>query len=508
LLKLNPTKARLIKQDGTVVVVGVAELKIGDRLQVLNGDQVPTDGKILFGSSLIDESSITGESMPVEKKEGDFVFGSTINGNHSFTMLVTKNSEDTVIAKIIKMVGQAQTNISKTASFIKRFEPKYVTAVLLIAPLFYLAGVYLFLWTSSLSFYKTMILLIVASPCALAATDVPATLSSISNLAKRGVLFKGGSYLSNISDLKVVAFDKTGTLTQGKPVLTDFYIDASIDKTQRKEFENIIFSMENQSNHPIAGAVIEYFNKAKTLNLKVENIIGVGLEASYKGNIYRLVKPHFNHGLQQDLKDKTIEFEKNAKTVVHFTCNEKVVALIAVQDIPKESSKESVDYFNQQGVHTVMLSGDAVLTAQAIGKKLGINQVIANILPQDKAEIIKDLKKEYGTVAMIGDGVNDAPALVAADIGVAMGSGTDIAIDAADAVLMQSDLLKFAYAHKLAKKLRRIVWQNIIFSMGVVGALVLINVFQAINMSFAVIMHEGSTLMVILNGLRLLRKVK
>ena len=224
LLKLNPTRARLLKEDGSQEEVDVTSLQVGDRLRVLNGDQVPTDGIILNGETSIDQSAITGESIPVEKKQGDNVFGSTMNGSGSFTMEVTKDSKDTVFAKILEMVSQTQSNISKTAALIKKIEPVYVTVVMVLAPVFYLLGRSVFIWDAEDSFYRTMVFLIAASPCALAATDIPATLSAISNLAKNGVLFKGGSYLSNLSDLGAIAFDKTGTLTEGRPVVTDIFL--------------------------------------------------------------------------------------------------------------------------------------------------------------------------------------------------------------------------------------------------------------------------------------------
>src|SRR5690625_3795344 len=219
LIKINPTTARRLKEDGKTEEVDVTDLKVGDKLSVLNGDQIPTDGVVISGSSSVDQSSITGESIPVEKKTGDTLYGSTMNGTGTLVMEVTKDSSDTVISKIIEMVSQTQNNISKTAAFIKKIEPIYVTIVLLLTPFFFLLGITLFQWETYDSFYRTMVFLIATSPCALAVTDIPATLSAISNLAKRGVLFKGGSYLSNLSDLTAVAFDKTGTLTVGKPVV-------------------------------------------------------------------------------------------------------------------------------------------------------------------------------------------------------------------------------------------------------------------------------------------------
>ena len=509
LINLNPKEARLINEDNTITIVAVEDLKIGDRLQVLNGNQVPTDGQIIDGFATIDESSITGESIPVEKKENDIVFGSTINGNTSFTMVVTKNSEDTVIAKIIEMVSETQTNISKTAALIKRIEPIYVTIVLLIAPIFYLLGLFAFKWGHDDSFYRTMVLLIGASPCALAASDIPATLSAISNLAKRGVLFKGGSYLSNLADVKVVAFDKTGTLTTGKPVVTNTYFKPSISEIDTKKYIKIIKSMESQSNHPLAEAITKFFKQEEIIeDLMVENIIGVGLSVNYQNKTYKIGKPTSFLNLSKDFLEIIHIYESEGKTVVVFSEDENIIGLIAIADMEKENAKETIQYLKDQKIHTVMLTGDSVKTGTAIANRLGVDEVKANILPQDKADYIKELKEEHGMIAMVGDGVNDAPALATADIGFAMGDGTDIAIDVADAVLMKNDLEKFAYTHKISKSLKNIVIQNLIISMAVVLFLITSNVFRLnfLSLPMAVVFHEGSTVLVILNGIRMLFK--
>lgn len=508
LLNLNPTNARKIMPNGEIEIVDVSELKIGDQLSILAGDQIPTDGVVISGNSPVDQSSITGESIPVNKKEGDSLFGSTINGVGTLVMEVTKDSSDTVFAKIVELVSQAQSNISKTAALIKRIEPVYVTIVLILAPIFFVLGQYILGWTANESFYRTMVFLIATSPCALAATDIPATLSAISNLAKRGVLFKGGSYLSNVSDLAAVAFDKTGTLTTGKPVVTETYFAEEVTKERQTEYELLIVSMESKANHPLADAIINHYDKIVAVDMDVENIIGVGLVATYENQTYKIGKPSSNKAIPEDIQKQTEIFEYEGKTVVYFGTEENVLGLIAIQDVPKETSKEAIQYFKDQQIHTVMITGDAKRTGEAIGRQLGIDEVRGNVLPEEKAAIITELKTKYPVIAMLGDGVNDAPALVTADIGVAMGEGTDIAIDVADAVLMKNDLTKFAYTHKLAKKLRKVVWQNIIIAMAVVAILVVTNITSQMNMSLAVIVHEGSTLVVILNGLRLLKGIE
>src|SRR5699024_6754039 len=259
---------------------------------------------------------------------------------------------DTVISKIIEMVSQTQTNISKTAAFIKKIEPIYVTIVLLLTPVFFLLGFLIFQWSSYDSFYRTMVFLIATSPCALAVTDIPATLSAISNLAKRGVLFKGGSYLSNLSDLKAVAFDKTGTLTTGKPVVTETYFGDDVTKEQQKSFEKIIVSMESKSNHPLAKAIIKHYGDIVPGELEVANIVGVGLIATYGKTTYKIGKSDSYHFIKKDIKKQTETFEREDKTVVYFGTDEKVLALLAIQDIPKETSKEAIQYFKDENIHT------------------------------------------------------------------------------------------------------------------------------------------------------------
>ncbi|TQS70518.1 cadmium-translocating P-type ATPase [Ornithinibacillus gellani] len=508
LIKINPTTARRVIENGKTEIVDVAELRIGDKLSVLNGDQIPTDGIVVSGTSAVDQSSITGESIPVEKQAGDVLYGSTMNGAGTLMMEVTKDSSETVISKIIELVSQTKNNMSKTAAFIKKIEPIYVTIVLFLTPIFFLLGYLVMHWSAYDSFYRTMVFLIATSPCALAVTDIPATLSAISNLAKRGVLFKGGSYLSNLSDLTAVAFDKTGTLTTGKPVVTEVYFGGETTEIQQQEFEKIIVSMESKSNHPLAEAIMKYYAAVATIELEVENVLGVGLIARAEDTTYKIGKPNSYHTIPADIQNQTTQLENEGKTVVYFGTEDTVLALLAIQDIPKETSKAAIQYFKKQQIHTVMLTGDAKRTGEAIGRQLAIDEVRGNVMPEEKATIISELKKTYPVMAMVGDGVNDAPALVTADIGVAMGEGTDIAIDVADAVLMKNDLSKFAYTHRLAKKLRKIVWQNITFALAVVVLLVVSNVIGQMNMTLAVIFHEGSTLAVIFNGLRLLKGIK
>ncbi len=507
LLKLNPTEGRLILEDGSTKITPVSELKIGDRLQVNVGDQVPTDGMVLEGKSSIDEASITGESIPKEKTIGDTVFGSTINGNGSFIMEVTKNPDETVFAKILKLVSESQSNLSKTATKIKILEPKYVTLVLIMFPLYILFGNYILNWGWNLALYRGMVFLTVTSPCALAASDVPATLSAISNLAKHGVLFKGGAYISNLADIKAVAFDKTGTLTEGKPVVTDVDFKSDLDENAKALYTNLIVAMEKKANHPLGNAILNHFEASEDLDLEVDNIIGTGIVATHAGIQYKIGKPSAFTIKNDIIKEISDRHSQEGKTVVFFGTDDAVLAIISMMDVPSESAASVISYLNESDIKTVMITGDAKLTAEAVAKNIGMSDVIAEVHPEDKAKTIELLQNKYGATAMLGDGINDAPALVKADIGVAMGDGTDVAIDVADAVLMQNDMSKFAYAHKVSTRLNKIVWQNIIFSMAVVLFLVVLNTIGQMSLPLGVIFHEGSTIVVILNGLRLLKKI-
>lgn len=502
LLKMAPHEAQRFNGDGEIEVVKVDDLKVGDRLQVLNGAQVPTDGKITKGLASINEASISGESIPQEKGVGAEVYGGTINGNSTFEMTVTKNSSDTVFAKIIAMVKSAQASPTETATRIQKLEPIYVTTVLLILPLVLLAGPFIFHWTWENSFYRMINFLVGASPCALAASAVPATLSSISNLARNGVLFKGGSYLANLAQLKTIAFDKTGTLTQGAPSVTNYYFDETIDQ---KNLINVIVALEKQSNHPLAQAIVAYFKPTEKISdLVCENTIGQGLTGQYLGHEYQIGKPEQFEKVAIEFQQRKESWQSEGKTVIYLVKDHEVVGVIGLMDQPQSTTKKAIAYFNQQHVKTVMITGDAQITGQAVGQDLAINQVVTNVLPDQKVQVIENLKKQSDEVAMVGDGVNDAPALADANIGVAMGSGTDVAIDVADVVLVQNDLLRLAYAHRVSRKMNLIVIENIIFALAVVLLLLVLNGLQITNIGWAVALHEGSTLVVTFNGLRLL----
>ena len=498
---MNPTTARLIMADGNTKIVDVSELKVGDQLQVLNGDQVPIDGVILSGTTSIDESSINGESIPKEKSKGDGVFGSTINGTGTFIMEVTKENKDTVFSKILQLVNQNQDNQTKAASIIQKFEPKYVTLVLVVIPLVMVLSPILFDLTWSESIYRGLVLLVAASPCALAAATVSVTLSATSNLAKKGVLSKGSTYLSQFANIDAIAFDKTGTLTNGKPEVTNYYFANYVNE---EKIIDIIVALEKESNHPLANAILEKFEAKNKIDIEVTNQIGIGLTGNYNQKTYRIGKPTSFEGVSDEYTLLNNEWATEGKTVVYVAENEEVIGLIALMDIPNEHARATIDYFKKLGIHTTLITGDSEMTGKAVGEQLGIDEIIANVMPEDKSRIIDEQKGKYGVTAMVGDGVNDAPALVNADVGIAMGDGTDVAVEVSDLVLMQNNLTRLTQSHKISKKMNRVIWQNIVFSMAVVVFLVIVSLLGLTDIAISVIIHEGSTLVVIFNGLRLL----
>ncbi|MGG5368968.1 heavy metal translocating P-type ATPase [Enterococcus sp. AZ196] len=496
LMNVAPNEALKII-DGEHVTVPVEELKLGDFVFVPKGKAVPIDGRMLSASS-IDESAISGESVPVEKAVNDEAFGGTINLGQAFTLEVTKNSSDTLFAQILRLVENAQNEQSATATFIEKIENVYVKIVLLAVPLMILLTHFLLGWSFTESFYRGMVLLVVASPCALVASATPATLAAISNGAKKGILFKSGKTLEKLADLRAISFDKTGTLTQGKPRVTEY-----------KTFSNdplipqLFYSMERQSTHPLAVAITNFFKDEEALELQVEERAGFGLETTYQDQLWQLGKP-----TKAQCHPLIEQWHEEGKTVVVLSKNEQIIALLALMDLPKPHTKEVIGYFQAQNVETVMLTGDNPGAAKYVAQQLGLNDFHGGCLPADKTDLVKQQQKGYSINAMVGDGINDAPALATASIGIAMGEGTDVAMEVSDMVLMKNDLTKLMYSHRLAKKMKRIVRQNIVFSLSVIVLLIASNFLQFLTLPLGVVGHEGSTILVILNGLRMLIPLK
>ncbi len=508
LMELQPEEAWLVRGGFEPIKVSVKQLKVNDHILVKPGERIPADGAIFKGTSTVDEAAITGESMPVSKTIDDDVFAGTVNLNGVLTIKVTKQSSDTLFQKIITLVQSAQSEKSPSQQFIERFEGAYVKGVLLAVALMMVVPHYLLDWDWTTTFYRAMVLLVVASPCALVASIMPATLSTISNGAKNGILVKGGVHLEHLSVLRVLAVDKTGTLTQGTPVVTDFIVRDGLNEQHTLA---MMAGIEAQSNHPLARAITNYAKKQQVNiphGLEIEDIPGFGLKAVVEGHTYAIGKPDFvGKEIAVNFKNGALQtLAEDGKTVVFIKDEHGIAALVALKDVVREEAKQAVAALKELGIDVMMLTGDNETTAKAIAQEAGVTNYIAECLPETKVEHIKQYKKDYEHVGMVGDGINDAPALATASVGIAMGGGTDVALETADVVLMKNDLSKIAYAVKLSRKMQRIVKQNVIFSLTVIMLLIISNFFQAISLPFGVIGHEGSTILVILNGLRMLSK--
>lgn len=512
LMTARPREALVKLPDGTTQTVAVEALEVGDIMIVRPGELVPTDGTIVSGNSSLNEASITGEAIPAEKTVGDEVFGGTLNQNGALEVRVTKQAEDTVIAKIIRMVEEAQSQEAPTQRRIDTIEQYYALAVIgmtILAALIPIALGY----DSSGAIYRAITLLVVASPCALAMAVPAPIVAAIANGARSGILFKGGIHIENMADLEVVAFDKTGTLTEGKPTVTDV---VPLFGWNRSDVLSLAAAVESSSEHLLAQAVLRAASREDIQPppaVNVQAIPGKGIAAEV--NPYRDVwvgNRRLAGERLQDLPAEAIqladELAADGKTVMFVGVDEQLIGLIAARDQLRSGAAEMIAQLRQQGIkRVVMLTGDNELAARAIGRQAGIDEVYAALLPDEKAEHIAALRKRYGTIAMVGDGVNDAPALAQATIGVAMGAiGTDVALETADVVLMSNDLAKMNHAVSLSRRARRIIGQNLTLALGVIGILVLSVLTRGLILAVGVIGHEGSTILVILNSLRLLFK--
>ncbi|MFD2212045.1 heavy metal translocating P-type ATPase [Virgibacillus halophilus] len=509
LMELQPEDALRINH-GEIERVKVEDLTINDTILVRAGERIPADGIIENGETAIDESTITGESMPVLRKNKEEVFAGTVALDGTIYIKITKRASETLFQKIIQMVQNAKEERSPAQLFIERFEGTYVKAVLGVVAIMMFLPYLFFGWSFSESIYRAMILLVVASPCALVASIMPATLSAISNSAKNGVLFKGGVHLENLAHIKAIAFDKTGTLTNGKPFVTDalYHPDVDADKILAAAA-----AIEKESTHPLAKAIVT-FAQEKLKDHKDNEVIisrmktagGKGVRADVEGHLWEIVKPENDDDLMEGFAEYLLKkLAEAGKTITLVKVDGKTVAVFGLKDTIRTSGKKIIQTLKSKKIEPVMLTGDNGVTAKAIASEAGLNHYIANCLPGEKMTHIKNLRHVYSQVAMVGDGINDAPALASADVSIAMGEGTDVALETADVILMKSDLQKIGEAMTLSKRMNRIVKQNIFFSLAVITLLILSNFLQVIDLPFGVIGHEGSTILVILNGLRLLK---
>jgi Cd2+/Zn2+-exporting ATPase len=519
LMDLRPATARLQRPaaDGAapqVVEVPVEQLVVGDRIEVRPGERLPADGEVVAGQSAVDQSPITGESIPVPRGPGDPVFAGSINGGGALTVRVTHRAADSTLARIILLVEEAQSERAPTQKRLDAFEQKYAAGVVSMAALTALAPPLFFGWNWPDAFYKAMTLLVVASPCALVISTPASILSAIAAGARQGVLFKGGAHIESLGRVRVVAFDKTGTLTVGRPRVTDVlpHSGPGAQAISADELLALAAAVESRSEHPLARAIVtaaQYQGLAVAAADGLQAVPGKGVTASVNGVCLHIgTLDHLREqgvSLPESEADLVVQLEAQGKTVV-FAGSDRLLGAIAVADTVRPEAAQAVAALKSLGIQkVVMLTGDNRRAAQAIGAAAGVDEVRAELLPEEKVAAVKALLAEHGAVAMVGDGVNDAPALATATVGIAMGAGgTDVALETADVVLMASDLAKLPYALGLGRRAMTVVRQNLTFALAVIVTLIASALLNLVSLPLGVIGHEGSTVIVVLNGLRLL----
>ena len=511
LMSARPREALRKDADGRLRTVPVEELVPGDVIVVRPGEMVPIDGVIVSGASYLEEASITGESMPVAKSEGDEVFGGTLNEHGVLEVRVTKLVEDTVIEKIIRMVEEARSEEAPTQRRIEQIEQYYAAGVIAMTVLAAVVPIALGADKSE-AIYRAITLMVVASPCAVAMAVPAPVVAAIANGARSGVLFKGGVHLENMAEVTTIAFDKTGTLTEGRPRVTDVAPAAGFS---RDEALALAAAVESRSEHPLAAAVLaaareagvplRQAGEARAIPGKgIEAYVDGQPEAAWIGN-RRLLGERTGQP-PEDLLRVADALEQEGKTVMFVGRGATPVGVLAAVDALRPGVADMIAGLRRQGIQrVVMLTGDNRRVAEAIAAQAGIDEVHAELLPDEKAEIVARLREGGGPIAMVGDGVNDAPALARATVGVAMGAaGTDVALETADVVLMTNDFAKLNHAVALSRRTRSIVYQNLALALGVIVVLVLLVLTRGLVLAAGVVGHEGSTVLVVFNSLRLL----
>ncbi|MBA9025374.1 heavy metal translocating P-type ATPase [Peribacillus huizhouensis] len=513
LMNIAPKEA-LIRRGTKDFLVEVDDIKVDDIMIVKPGQKIAMDGVVVNGQSTINQAAITGESVPVAKEVDDEVFAGTLNEEGLLEVRVTKLVDDTTIAKIIHLVEEAQAERAPSQAFVDRFAKYYTPVIMLIAlglavipPLMLDAD-----WNKWV--YQGLAVLVVGCPCALVISTPVSIVTAIGNAARNGVLIKGGIHLEEMGSIKAIAFDKTGTLTKGVPVVTDYLPQTDMNSD---ELLAITAALENGSQHPLASAIMK---KAEDERISYKEIsikdfiaiTGKGVKGQIKDETYYVGSPYLfseiiQQGIPETMEETITELQNQGKTVMLIGTSNRVLALLAVADELRESSKAVIEKLHSLGIQrTIMLTGDNVGTAKAIGNQVGVSEIEAELLPQDKLVFIKDLRSKYEKVAMVGDGVNDAPALAASTVGIAMGgAGTDIALETADVALMADDLEKLPYTLKLSRKALSIIKQNITFSLGIKLVALLLVVPGWLTLWIAIFADMGATILVTLNSLRLLR---
>ncbi|MDJ0682125.1 MAG: heavy metal translocating P-type ATPase [Xenococcaceae cyanobacterium MO_167.B52] len=504
LMAVTPDTARVI-HNGRESQIAIAKLQVGDVVLVKPGEMIPTDGIILEGATTVNQAPITGESIPVDKTIGDEVFAGTLNGNGVLQLKVHQHPESSLIQRVIRLVEQAQTQAPPSQQFVERFERGYAKVIVLLGVVLGTLPPFVLGWDWETTIYRMLIFLVVASPCALMASIMPTLLSGIAHGARQGILFKNGAQLEKIGRVKAIAFDKTGTLTMGQLEVVDI-IPAAEYSTEK--VLQLAAAIESGSEHPIGEAIIQAADKANLSWQSATHIqakTGRGIVGEVAG-VRVTVGKATDIPCSPELQAASNSLETAGKTVVWVSLPQEVIGIIAVADTVKPEAVSAIALLKQLGIEaTAMLTGDNRRTAQSVGQILNLDQIHAQLLPEDKLAVITHLQHKYHNVAMVGDGINDAPALAAASVGVAMGvSGTDVALESADIILMSDNLTKLSQAIQLGRRANRIIKQNITFALFFICLLLLANLVGSINLPLGVIGHEGSTLLVTLNGLRLL----
>ena len=518
---LMPKTAR-VRRNGAEKEVPVGELLRGDLVVVRAGERIPIDGRVTRGASAVDQSPITGESVPVEKEPGSDVFAGTVNGEGVLEVEVTKLAKDTTLSRVVEMVEDAQTQKSPTQRFVERFERLFVPTVLASVALVAivppaigalagdapLIGRLALPW--DVAFIRAMTILVAASPCALAISTPAAVLSGIAQAARHGVLIKGGVHLENLGRIKAIAFDKTGTLTHGKPEVVEV---VPLEGATRAYLLQTAASVEAHSQHPLAQAVLRHASAEGIEPQSIEgakSVTGRGISATLDGEPVEIgnlkLFEAINAKIPRKVLDEAKALEGEGKTTMIVRRAGVFIGILALADTPRKEAKEVLRQLRAQKVdELIMITGDNERVANVIATDVGVTRVEANLLPEQKVEAIKRLTRGNGHVAMVGDGVNDAPALANATVGIAMGAGgTDVALETADVALMGDDLRRIPFAVSLSRKSRQIIQQNLFISLGVIVMLVPTALLGVAGIGIAIVFHEGSTLLVVLNALRLL----
>jgi Cd2+/Zn2+-exporting ATPase len=510
LMQLRPSTARIQRGDREVELP-LEKVNIGDLMILKPGDRVALDGIVVAGESGMDQSAITGESMPVAKQKGDTIFAGAINQTGSLDVRVTKLARDSTIARLIQMVEEARSEKAETQRFIDQAEQYYALGVIILTALFIVIPPTLLHVPFDEAFYKAMTILVAASPCAIVISTPATVLSAIGNGARRGVLFKGGIYVENAAATRVIAFDKTGTLTVGKPQVTDIHPLAEVTADVLLALATAV---ESKSEHPLAQATIQAANSRELAIPEVRSFNsfpGKGVKAEANGHHVqignlRLFSDQELVGLDE-AQEVVARYQNEGKTSVVVAADGRVWGIIAYADVMRPDAPPVIADLRQRGIsHVVMLTGDHERVAQHIAQAAGVDEVFADLLPEDKVTAVKHIQEKYGPTIMVGDGVNDAPALAAADIGMAMGAaGTDVALETADIVLMGDDLKNIPYVIGLSKQTRRTLVVNLTFALSAIVIMLLFIIFGQLPLPVAVLGHEGGTVLVSLNGMRLLR---